>query len=165
MIKMHQPSQEHPASSETPNQDLKDIDVLCTFKIKIGSRSSEHGYIKDQWPYSNQGQDVKLQSRTSGILQSPKSGLKGHACSLHLQNQNKKHKFGAWEYQRPVAISKIKIKMLSPSQEHPASSKAPNEDLQNTDVLCNFKHKIECQKFGDGKFQRPVTISKSTSRF
>ena len=34
-IKMPNPSQEHAASSKAPNQDLKDMDVLCTFKIKI----------------------------------------------------------------------------------------------------------------------------------
>ena len=34
-IKMQNPSQEHPASSKTPNQDTKDIDILYTFKIKI----------------------------------------------------------------------------------------------------------------------------------
>ena len=34
-IKMTNPSQEPPASSKAPNEDLKDMDVLCTFKIKI----------------------------------------------------------------------------------------------------------------------------------
>ena len=34
-IKMPKPSQEPPASSKTPNQELEDMDVLCTFKIKI----------------------------------------------------------------------------------------------------------------------------------
>ena len=47
-IKMPNPSQEHPASSIAPNDDLKDIDVLCTLKIKIESRYLVHGYIKDQ---------------------------------------------------------------------------------------------------------------------
>ena len=47
-IKMPNSNQEPPASSKAPNQDLKDMDVLCTFKIKIESQISEHGYIKDQ---------------------------------------------------------------------------------------------------------------------
>ena len=34
-IKMANPIQEPSASSKVPNQDLKDIDVLYTFKIKI----------------------------------------------------------------------------------------------------------------------------------
>ena len=34
MIKIPNCSQEHPVSSKAPNEDLKDMDVLCTFKIK-----------------------------------------------------------------------------------------------------------------------------------
>ena len=41
-------SEEPPASSKVPNQDLKDMDVLCTFKIKIESQNFEHRCIKDQ---------------------------------------------------------------------------------------------------------------------
>ena len=40
-IKMPNSSQEPPASSIAPNEDLKDINVLCSFKIKMES----HGYI------------------------------------------------------------------------------------------------------------------------
>ena len=58
-VKMPNSSQEPPASSKAPNGDLKDMDVLCTFKIKIESQNSDHGYIKDQWPYQNQYQDAK----------------------------------------------------------------------------------------------------------
>ena len=47
-IKMANLIQEPPASSKDPNQDIKDMDVLCTFKIKIESPNSNHGYIKDQ---------------------------------------------------------------------------------------------------------------------
>ena len=32
-IKMPDPNQELSASSKTPNQNLKDMDVLCTFQI------------------------------------------------------------------------------------------------------------------------------------
>ena len=46
-IKMPNPNQEPPASSKAPNKDLKDMDVLCTFKIKLESQNSEHGHIKD----------------------------------------------------------------------------------------------------------------------
>ena len=45
---MPNPSQEPPALSKTPNEDLKDMDVLFIFKIKIESQNSDHGYIKDQ---------------------------------------------------------------------------------------------------------------------
>ena len=47
-IKMPNPSQEPPASSKAPNQDLNDMDVLCTFIFKIVIQNSRHGCIKDQ---------------------------------------------------------------------------------------------------------------------
>ena len=47
-IKMLNPSQEPPESSKAPNEDLKDMDVLCTFKINIDSQNSEYGCTKDQ---------------------------------------------------------------------------------------------------------------------
>ena len=34
-IKMPYPSHDPPTSPKVPNQDLKDMDVICTFKIKI----------------------------------------------------------------------------------------------------------------------------------
>ena len=71
---MPNPSQEPPAQIKAWNWDLKDmddvctlntnylkeIDIICTFKIKIESQNLEHGCIEDQWPYPNQDQDVKL---------------------------------------------------------------------------------------------------------
>merc|ERR1711954_598423 len=71
-IKMPNPSPEPPASSKAPNEDLKDMDVLCTFKIKIESQNSEYVCTEDQCPYPNQYQYAKPQSGTSSILQSPK---------------------------------------------------------------------------------------------
>merc|ERR1711954_47001 len=71
-MKIPNPSQEPPASSKAPNQDLKDLDVLCTFKIKTESQNSEHRCIKDQCQYSNQDQDAQPQFGTSSVLQSPK---------------------------------------------------------------------------------------------
>ena len=63
-INMPTPSQEPPASSKAPNEDLKDMDVLFTFKIKIESQNSDHGCIKDKWPYPNKDQDAKPQLGT-----------------------------------------------------------------------------------------------------
>merc|ERR1711954_413539 len=37
-IKMPNPNQEPPASSTAPNEDLKDMDDLCTFKIKLETK-------------------------------------------------------------------------------------------------------------------------------
>ena len=47
-IKFLNYSQEPPAYSKAPNQDLKDMNVLFTFKIKIESQNLDHGFIKDQ---------------------------------------------------------------------------------------------------------------------
>merc|ERR1711954_421268 len=90
-IKNSNHSQEPPASSKAQNEDANDMDVFCTFKIKIESQNSYHGYTK---------------------------------ISDHIQ---------------------IKIKMPNPSQEPLASSKVPNEDLKDMDVLYTFKIKIESQ--------------------
>ena len=40
MINMPNPIMGPPASSKAPNEDLKDMDVLCTFKIKKESLNS-----------------------------------------------------------------------------------------------------------------------------
>ena len=47
-IRMPNHSQEPPASSKAPNEDLKDMGVLCTFKIKTESQNSENVCTKDQ---------------------------------------------------------------------------------------------------------------------
>ena len=47
-IKIPTLSQKPPASSKAPYQDLKDMDVLCTFKIKIESKNLEYECTKDQ---------------------------------------------------------------------------------------------------------------------
>ena len=73
-IRMPNPSQEPPASSKAPNEDLKDMDVLCTFKIKIESKNLEHGYIKDQGPYQNLDQDAKIPVRN--LQRPPKSQMR-----------------------------------------------------------------------------------------
>ena len=65
------------------------MDVLCTFKIKIESQNLVHLCIKYQLQYSNHDQDSRPQSGTSSVLQSHKSGLKGHGYFLHLQNQDR----------------------------------------------------------------------------
>ena len=46
-IKMSNPSQEPPVTSKALNEDLKDMDVLCTLKIKIESLNLNHECTKD----------------------------------------------------------------------------------------------------------------------
>ena len=64
-IKMPNPSQEPPGSSKAPNEDLKDMDVLCTFKIRKESQNLDHGCIKEQLPCPSQDQNVKPQYETN----------------------------------------------------------------------------------------------------
>ena len=134
MINMPNPSQEPPASSKAPNLDLKDMDLLCSFKIKLDSQNSECVCTKDQWQYPNQYQDAKPQSGTSSILQSPKSGLKGHGCSKHLQNQDREPKFGIWVYQRPVTLSKSISGLKTPVR----SLQSPPKPLIRTSRILMF---------------------------
>ena len=47
-IEIPNPSQEPQPSSKAPTEDLKDMDVLCNFKIKIESQNSEYVCTKDQ---------------------------------------------------------------------------------------------------------------------
>ena len=53
-IKIQITSQEPPASSTTPNEDLKDMDVLCTIRIKMEQQNFEYGCINDRGLYPNQ---------------------------------------------------------------------------------------------------------------
>ena len=112
-------------------KDLKDLDVFCFFKNKMESWNFEHGCIKEQWPYWSQYQDVKTQSGTSNILQNPKFCLERHGCSLHLQNQFEK---------------KNTDQMANPSKEPPLSTKVPNLDLKDIDVLCTYKINLDRKK-------------------
>merc|ERR1711954_358816 len=95
-VRMPNPSQEPPASSKAPNQALKGMDVICTFKIKIESQNLANGVPK---------------------------------TSDHVQ---------------------INIRMPNPCQEPPASSKAPNQDLKDMDVLCTFQIKRGSQNLNHG---------------
>ena len=61
MIKIPNPSQQPPAVSKPPNQDIEDMGVLCTFKIKkvkiwnMGvSKTSDHILIKIKIPHPSQ---------------------------------------------------------------------------------------------------------------
>ena len=94
-IKMPNPSHEPPGSSKAAKQDLKDMVVLCMFKIKIESQNLDHVCIKGQSSYPNNDKNAKPKAGTFSILQSPKSGLKGHGCFLNLQNHDRKPKFGS----------------------------------------------------------------------
>ena len=144
---MPNPSQEPPASSKALYQNLNDIEILYTFKIKAESQNFDHECIKDHWPFQNQDQDAKLKSGTSSILQSPKLGLKGHGCSLHLQNQdesqNLEHRCtkDQWPYPNQDKDNK-------PQSGTFCILQSPKLGLKCFDVLCKFKIKIENKNSG-----------------
>ena len=112
-IKMPNPSQDPPASSNAPNEDFEDMEVLCTVKIKMASQNLDHGCIKDQLLYTNQDQNAKSQSETSSVFQSPKSGLKRTWMFFAPSKKDRDPKFGSWVYQRPVTISKSRSRCLT----------------------------------------------------
>ena len=146
---MPNPSQKLPASSKSPNKDLKEMDVLCTFKIKIESQNLDHGYIKDQWPYPIQDQDAKPHSGTSSVLQSPKWGLKGHGCSLHLQNQEREPKFRIWVKKNQWPYQN-QYKNAKPQSGTCSILQTKNKVLKDMYVLCPFKIKVESQNLEQG---------------
>ena len=47
-IKVPHPHQELTVSSKAQNEDIMDMDVHCTFNIKIETQNLEHWYIKYQ---------------------------------------------------------------------------------------------------------------------
>ena len=156
-IKMPNSSQEPPASSKAPNKDFKDMDVLCTFKIKIESQNSDHGYIKDQWPYPYQYQDAKPQSGTSSVLQNPKWGLKGHGCSLHLnikiESQNSDHEYilDQWSYPNQYQYAKQQLGTFSILQ-------SPKWGLKGHGCSLHLQNQYRQQNFRSSVYNRQVTI-------
>ena len=140
------------------------MDVLCTIKIKNKSQNLYHERIKDQSPYQNQGQYAQLQSGASSILQCPKSGLKGHISSLHLQNLGREPKFGTYVYQRQVNMSKSRSRCLTPVRnlQHPPE---PQMRTKRTWMFRHLQNQDREPKFGSWVYQRPVIILKSRSRY
>ena len=86
-IRMLNPSQEPPASSKAPNQDLKDMDQhrdLIIIKMV---------YQKLFTLFKSRSRFL-TSVRNPSILLSSKSGLRGHGCPLHLQNLDRELKLG-----------------------------------------------------------------------
>ena len=162
-IKFQIPSKEPPGSSKAPNKDSKDMNVLCNIKINIESQNSEYGCTKDQWLYPNPYRDAKSQSGTSSVLQSPKWGLKGHECPLHLQNQGREPKFGSWLYENQWPY---------PNQDQDAKPQAGTSSilqcsktgLRGHECPLHLQNQNRILKFGTRVYQRPVPMSKWRSR-
>ena len=132
---------------------------FCTFKIKIDGQKSGLGYMKVQSPYPNQDKDAKPHSGTSNILQGPKSGIKGYGYSLHLQNQDSEPKFGIWEYQRPLTLSKSISGFKTPVR---SLQSPPKPQIRTSRTLMIFPppNQERNPKFTRILYQRPVIIFK-----
>ena len=101
------------------------------------SETIEHIWIKIKMP--NPSQEPSVSSKA------PNKDLEGMdvlwTFKIKKESKNSVH----------MGISKtsdhiwIKIKIPNLSQEHPVSSKAPNKDIKDIDILWAFSIKIECQ--------------------
>ena len=121
-ICMQNPNQELPVSSKAPNQDLKDMDVLCTFKIKIVSLNLEHVCTKDQQLYTNHEQMSKPIQEPPVFSKAPNRDLKDMdvLCTFKIKMRAKIRNMGHGTND----IIQIKIKMPDPNQEPSTFSEA-----------------------------------------
>ena len=105
-IKVPNPSQEPPASSKAPNEDLKDMGNL----LHLQNLDREPKFRS--WSYQRQLTISKSRSRCQtpvrNLQQPSKPQIKNHRFSLLIQNQNRESKFGTLVYQRPLTISKLR---------------------------------------------------------
>ena len=137
------------------------MDVLCTFKIKIGNQTLEHRCITDQWPYPSQDQDSQPHSGTSSVLQSPKSGLEGHRCSLKIkiERQTLEHRSirDQWPYPNEDQDAK-------PHSGTSSVLQSPKWGAKGHGCSLHLQNEDKEPKFGSWVSQRLVNISKSRSR-
>ena len=126
-IKMANPSQDPPASSKAPNQDSKDMDVICAFKIKIEQKF-------ETWVDQTTVTISRLRSITQQEPLVPSKALnldfQGHGCSLHLQNQG--------GYKRPITIARSRPH--TPVRNPPESSISPKSRLTGHHVFLYLKN-------------------------
>ena len=139
---MQTSNQEPPVSSKSPIQDLKDIDVLCTSKIMIVSLNLERVCTKDQQLYTNQEKMSNPSQESPVSSKAPNQDLKDidvlYISKIQVECQNFEHG-GIKDH------IQIKIKIPNTSQKSLASSKDPNQDSKDMDVLCTFKINIGIQ--------------------
>ena len=71
MTKMLNPDQEPTNIQQTPNQDINDMYILYTYKLRQGTKIQIIGLSKVNKPNQNHEQAEKTKSETSHIIQSP----------------------------------------------------------------------------------------------
>ena len=121
-IKMPNPSQEPPASSKAPNRDLKDMDVLRTFKINLDCLNLDQRHIKKS---DNIPKKIKISNIRQEIPESIKSPfkIKGH---LFFTPSNPMSAYKNWSIDLPYSnldqYAKLRSETLSILQ-------SPNKDI------------------------------------
>ena len=68
---MLNPNQEPTNIQQIPNQDMNDMYVLYTYKLRQGTKIQIIGLLKVKKPNQNHEQAEKTKSGTSHIIQSP----------------------------------------------------------------------------------------------
>ena len=93
-IRIPNPSQESPVSSNDPNEDLKGHG--CSWHLQNQDREPKFGIHLYDRPVIIFKSRLRSQTpvRNHHPHQNPKSGLRGHGCSWHLQNQDREPNFG-----------------------------------------------------------------------
>ena len=154
-------SQEPWASSKAPNQDLNDMEVLCTFKTKIEPKFGSSVY---QRPGTISKSRSRCQTPVRNLQCLPMPQIRTWRTWMFFAPSKSR-----WRAKvQIVDVSKISdhiqiiIKMLNPSQEHPASSK-PKWGLKGHGCSFHLQNQDREPKFLIWVYQRPVTISKSMS--
>ena len=96
-------SPDPPAPTKAANKDLKDMDVLCAFKIKTESQNLELGCVKDLWLYPNKNQDAKPQSEPPVLTKAPSQYLKDMVvlCIFKIKIESLKSEHGCIKDHRP----------------------------------------------------------------
>ena len=118
-------SDKPPSSSKAPNQDSKDIEVLCTLKIQIKTQIVILVYQRPVIISISKSR-CKTPIRNLKHPQKSQSGHNGLGCSLHLHHQDRELKFGTWVYQRTetISISKSRSKTPVKNLRHPSKPKS-----------------------------------------
>ena len=127
-IKMPNPSQVPPVSSKALNKDLKDMDILCTFKIKTESQNLEDWVY--QRPLTTSQSRSKCQTSVRN-LQFP-SNPQIWTLMTHMffvpPKSNQKAKIGNMIVPKTNGHIQIKIKIPNTSQKLPASCESTHQE-------------------------------------
>ena len=115
------------------------------------SKTSDHIQINIWIPNPNQEPPASSKALNED--------LKGHGCSLHLQNEDREPICRIWVYQRPVTSSRSWLRCQTPGSnlQHPPMSKSGPKGPR---CSLHFQSQESNPKFEKYVYQRPVTISK-----